>query len=105
MALPAALPPTPLQREFPIYTRKARKKQQEGVVELHLFINKRGNVTDVKLLRGIPESDLNEAAIEAARQWKYSPARRGTERLEVWHTAAVYFSLGEGKREVITVEE
>ena len=43
----------------------------QGVVILECTISPQGKVTDVKVLRGIPL--LDAAAIEAVKQWVYSP--------------------------------
>jgi protein TonB len=97
--------PRALQRPFPDYTKRARKLKQEGVVRLHLLIDENGNVAEVKLLEAIPESDLNQAAIDAARRWKYSPAAKQGQAVRVWKMAAVSFRLDGGKAEVVSVQE
>ena len=43
----------------------------QGVVILECTISPQGKVTDVKVLRGIPL--LDAAAIEAVKQWVYTP--------------------------------
>ena len=60
--------PMARQRDLPRYTRRARRLQQEGIVNLRIHIDSNGEVSDVTLLSGIPDSDLNEAALEATRE-------------------------------------
>ena len=55
----------------PVYPEIARRAGISGVVILEAVIDPRGNVTDVNVLRSIPL--LDEAAMEAVRQWKYEP--------------------------------
>ncbi len=55
----------------PVYPEIARRAGVSGVVILEAVIDPHGNVTDVNLLRSIPL--LDEAAMDAVRQWKYEP--------------------------------
>ncbi len=61
-----------IKRVEPKYPQEARKKLLGGPVLLEAIIDKQGNVLDVKVL----ESEhiiLNDAAIDAVKQWKYEP--------------------------------
>ena len=62
-----------LQMTKPQYTRAALRAGVEGKITLLVSIDEKGQVTNVKLLKGIGFG-LDEAAIEAVRTWKYSPA-------------------------------
>lgn len=66
--------PIILQRVMPSYTAKARALHQEGIVELSLVVDEMGVVRDVRVLRSIEGSDLDEAAAAAAAEWRYKPA-------------------------------
>ena len=55
----------------PVYPEIARRAGVSGVVILEAVIDPHGNVTDVNVLRSIPL--LDEAAMDAVRQWKYEP--------------------------------
>lgn len=55
----------------PVYPEIAKRAGVSGVVILEAVIDPNGNVTDVNVLRSIPL--LNEAAMDAVRQWKYQP--------------------------------
>jgi len=57
----------------PVYPAFARSSHVEGDVALDVFIDAKGNVTELKVLSGPPI--LRPAAIDAVRQWKYDPAR------------------------------
>jgi protein TonB len=37
--------------------------------------------------------DLDQAAIEAVKKWRFEPARRGTQAVAVWVTLPVRFEL------------
>ena len=59
------------QGREPSYPDIAKQARVQGVVILECTISPQGKVTDVKVLRGIPL--LDAAAIEAVKQWVYSP--------------------------------
>jgi protein TonB len=97
--------PRPTLRELPRFTKRAKRKKQAGVVELNLLIDERGSVADVRLIRGIPESDLNRTAMEAARLWKYVPGRKGSYAAKTWMPVKVGFSLLPGGVTRVFIEE
>jgi TonB family protein len=55
----------------PVYPQQAMASKLEGPVTLEATINEEGNVGKVKLVKGQPI--LAQAAMEAVRQWRYSP--------------------------------
>ena len=55
----------------PIYPEDAKQARVQGVVILEATISPRGDVTSVKVLRGIPL--LDQSAIDAVKQWVYTP--------------------------------
>ena len=63
--------PKKLKTVNPEYPDIAKQARVQGVVILECTISPQGKVMDVKILRGIPL--LNEAAVEAVKQWVYSP--------------------------------
>jgi TonB family protein len=56
-----------------------------------ILLDQRGRVRDVKVLKGLPL--LEEAAVEAVRQWAYTPTLVGGEPAEVILTVTVTFRL------------
>ena len=73
------------------YPRLAEQVRITGVVKLNLYINKSGKVTYVELLKGHPL--LSQAAIDAARNWKYRPFIRNGAPVQVVTVAEVPFNL------------
>ena len=63
----------------------------QGVVILEMLINEEGLVSNVKVLRSIPL--LDQAAIEAARQWRFVPTLLNGSPVPVMMTATVNFTL------------
>jgi len=54
-------------------------------------VDEEGNVSDVRTLRGHPL--LDDAAIQAVKQWKYSPTLLNNEPVPVIATVTVIFNL------------
>lgn len=93
-------PPRAVQRELPSYTRRARKKKQQGIVALNLVIDENGLVSEVTLARGIEGSDLNQAALEAARHWRFSPALKNGRPVSTRQAIRLEFSIDSGMTSV-----
>lgn len=69
-----AHPPTLIRRVTPEYPRTARQRGIEGLVVLEAILDVEGRVgRDIKVLESVP--DLDRAAIDALRQWRFKPAR------------------------------
>ena len=64
--------PKRIKKVDPIYPEKAKKEGIEGVVILETTTDIYGRVVKVKILRSIPA--LNQAAVDAVKQWVYEPA-------------------------------
>jgi len=63
-----------------------------GDVILEVVIRRDGTVGDIRVLRGLG-AGLEERAEDAVRSWRFSPARRLGEPVDVIVEVAVEFSL------------
>lgn len=63
--------PRKIRNVNPVYPPLATKAQIEGLVIIEATIDTQGRVVDARILRGVPM--LDEAALEAVRQWVYVP--------------------------------
>lgn len=77
----------------PLYPPLAQEARVQGLVILEGLIDTQGNVADVKVLRGVPL--LNDAAVEAVRQWRYRPTLLNGVPVPVIMTMAVTFTLAD----------
>jgi periplasmic protein TonB len=84
-------PPTKVVHVNPIYPPLAQAARREGVVILEAIIDARGNVTAVNVLRSIPL--LDQAAVDAVRQWRFTPTLLNGEPVPIVMTVTVNFSL------------
>ena len=74
------------------YTEDARRRSIEGEVVLEIVVRRDGSVGDVRLINGLP-SGLNDRAIAAVKQWRFSPAHRLGQPVDVIVEVAVEFKL------------
>ena len=83
--------PQKLKDVAPKYSDMARQARVQGVVVLECVISPDGKVTNVKVLRGSPL--LDDSAVEAVKQWVYSPTLLNGEPVAVIMTVTVNFKL------------
>jgi protein TonB len=83
--------PIALSRAEPIYPTLAQSARVQGVVILEAVIDASGRVESVQVLRSIPM--LDQAAVTAVRQWRYSPAMLNGSPVPVIVTITVTFAL------------
>ncbi len=82
--VPHEVPPKPLNLDkVPFtYPEVAKTLGLSGTVYLQLWIDERGNVTNVTLIRSV-HPILDKVAIENAKKLKFSPARQGDQPVAV----------------------
>ena len=85
-------PPEVIQRIDPNYTEEARRARVQGVVILEAIIDAQGNVTDVRVIKPLPEG-LGEEAAKAVRQWKFRPGTQHGRPVPVIFSLTVNFRL------------
>lgn len=83
--------PKKLKTVNPVYPDIAKQARVQGVVILECTISPQGKVTDVKVLRGIPL--LDASAIDAVKQWVYTPTLLNGVPVPVIMTVTVNFRL------------
>jgi protein TonB len=75
----------------PTYPTIAKQAKVSGMVIIEATIGKDGSVRDAKVLRPAPL--LDEAALAAVKQWKYTPTTLGGVPVEVLLIVTVNFTL------------
>ncbi len=83
--------PKKLRHVAPVYPPIARQARVQGVVVLECTISPQGRVTDVRVVRGIPL--LDASAIEAVKQWVYTPTLLNGVPVPVIMTVTVNFRI------------
>jgi periplasmic protein TonB len=84
--------PELLREVKPDYTEEARRRGLTGDVVLEIVVRSDGRVGSVKVTRGLG-AGLDERAVDAVRQWRFSPARRYGTPVDVVVEVAVEFRL------------
>jgi TonB family protein len=85
-------PPTLIKEVRPDYTPEARKRAIEGDVGLEIVVKRDGTVGSIKVVQGLG-GGLEQRAIDAVRQWRFSPARQRGAPVDVIATVSVGFKL------------
>jgi TonB family protein len=90
---PAFKEPKKIHHVAPIYPPQAKKDGIQGLVILECTVSKTGEVVDAQVIKG--HEALNQAAIEAVRQWRFEPTVIGASKkpVEVKITVTVNFKL------------
>jgi protein TonB len=83
--------PKKIRHVAPAYPRPAVESRVQGVVVLECTISPKGKIVEIKVLRSVPP--LDEAAVEAVRQWEYTPTLLDGVPVPVIMTVTVNFKL------------
>jgi len=81
-----------VQRTPPVYPPIARAARVSGTVVLKAVISRTGSVENIQVISG--PAMLQQAAIDAVKQWRYMPYLLNGEPVEVETTVNVIFTLG-----------
>jgi len=82
-----------INRVQPVYPPLARQTRISGTVRLHAIIGKDGTIQSLEVMNGHPL--LQQAALDAVRQWRYQPTLLNGEPVDVDTTIDVIFSLNQ----------
>lgn len=85
--------PTGGYQILPRYPESARRQGIQGTTELKIHILADGSVAGAVVARSAGHPDLDEAALDAVKNWRFEPARRGQEPVAVWALIPVRFRL------------
>jgi TonB family protein len=88
----AYLRPTILYKEKAKYTEDARMLKIQGLVVLAATFNANGQITDIRVVRGLPNG-LTEEAIQAAKRIRFQPAMENGAAVTVRAQLEYHFTL------------
>tara|TARA_B100001758_G_scaffold195934_1_gene173674 strand:- start:5984 stop:6598 length:615 start_codon:yes stop_codon:yes gene_type:complete len=86
-------PPVAMSPIRPKYPEIAQEAGIEGVVVVQAFIDEKGRVKETLILKGVPNTGLDEAAMEAIRKTRFRPAKQRERAVGVWISIPVNFRL------------
>lgn len=76
-----------------VYPEEAKKAGIEGKVVIKAFIDSTGKVTETVVVKGFPDTGLDQAAIEALKKTRWNPAIKEGKLIGVWVTIPLNFCL------------
>ena len=88
--------PKLIKKVDPVYPPEALEKKLGGLVVIEATLNSSGKVVEAKIIEG-SQPLLNNAALDAVKQWEYKPYKENGKALSVSFTVTVTFSLAEKK--------
>ena len=88
----ASLRPTIIYKEKAKYTEEARQNKIQGTVVLNVVFTADGRITNIRVVRGLPDG-LTEKAIEAAQRIRFNPAVRSGQPVSVRGNLEFTFNL------------
>jgi protein TonB len=77
----------------PAYPALSRRTREEGRVLLRVRVDAEGHVAAIEVQATSGHPRLDEAAVEAVRQWRFVPARAGDHRVAGWAVVPINFHL------------
>jgi len=76
-----------------VYPEIAQEAGIEGTVVVQAFVNEFGVVTECVILKGMPNTGLEEAAIAAIKKTRFKPAKQRDRNVGVYISIPVIFKL------------
>jgi periplasmic protein TonB len=77
----------------PTYPATARRLGIQGTSLLRVHVAADGRVTEIVVAKSAGHADMDQAATEAVRQWRFEPGRRGNEAVGMWVWLPVEFRI------------
>ena len=84
-----------IKKVEPVYPQNAKDAKIEGPVQVEIAVNENGDVVKARAVNG--NELLREAAVEAAKQWKFKPTELQGKPVEVNGLLTFHFTLEGGK--------
>lgn len=83
--LPLSEKPEIISQVLPDYPEAIRTQGIQGTVVIKILVDEYGDVKQAEIVKSL-NSVLDQAAIKAAKQWKFKPGKRGDKPVKVWMT-------------------
>lgn len=94
MAVPLPiLPPSILSKVLPVYPQTALARGIEGIIVLSALIDLAGQPGNIQVKTSSGDRALDDAAVKAVSQWRFSPAAQGGTALASVFEVPVKFEI------------
>ena len=77
----------------PVYPPRCLRLGIEGRVKVRVLVGENGRPQEVTVGQSSGEASLDQAAIEAVREWRFEPAKRNGVAVRAWAIVPVEFKL------------
>ena len=81
----------------PPYPAAARQRGIQGMTLLRVHVETDGRVGDIAVQQSAGHAELDRAAADAVRQWRFEPARNEAGSVAMWVLIPVEFRLTDGR--------
>jgi len=85
--------PKVIYSQEPVYPERARLNGWEGTVRLRFIVNTQGTVDEVTVVESSGHREIDQAAIDCIKQWRFSPALKTGVPIAAVVTLPVSFDL------------
>ncbi|MEE2000818.1 energy transducer TonB [Alkalimonas sp. MEB108] len=82
-----------LNNPAPAYPMVSRRLREQGTVLLELLIEADGQISELAVLQSSGFPRLDQAALEAVKQWRFEPARQGGSAIAYRYQQPITFQL------------
>lgn len=84
---------TYLRNPSPEYPPLSRRLKEQGKVMLRVMVTASGEPASIELDKSSGFERLDQAAMEAVKQWRFVPAKRGEQAVSAWVVVPLSFSV------------
>ena len=82
-----------IKKVRPIYPKRYQRRSIEGTVLIKLLVNEQGIVTQVDVVESSGFRQMDQAAVNAAKQWVFKPKQKGGRTVKSWLKLPVKFQV------------
>jgi TonB family protein len=86
-------PPVLLNKPEFIYPEEAQTKGIEGIIDLFIYVDEKGDVRDTKIVNSSLSDLLDEAAKTYVAQMDFKPAMRENQPIGIWVSYKIQYTL------------
>ena len=87
------IPPTLLKQIKPNYTAEALRRRIQGTVAIEAIVGRDGIPLAIRITRSLDPGGLDEEAIQAVLEWRFTPGRLGGAPVDVLVTILLDFRV------------
>lgn len=91
--VPARFDAAYLNNPPPVYPAVARRRGEQGSVQLRVYVSAAGVAEKVEVFRSSGSGALDVAAREAVGRWRFVPARQGDQAVGAWVIVPIVFTF------------